>query len=39
MLIEAYSLHFWLRDHCLCEACHHPITKQRLVDTFEVSHV
>jgi trimethyllysine dioxygenase len=26
-----------LRDHCRCPQCFHPITKQRLVDTFEVS--
>src|SRR5690606_32831271 len=24
----------WLRDHCGCAACHHPETRQRLVDTF-----
>ncbi|ORZ31656.1 hypothetical protein BCR44DRAFT_35018 [Catenaria anguillulae PL171] len=28
------TLHaIWLRDHCRCAACWHPITKQRLVDT------
>ncbi|KAF8462996.1 hypothetical protein BDZ91DRAFT_661610 [Kalaharituber pfeilii] len=26
----------WLRDHCQCEQCRHPITKQRLVDTFSI---
>ncbi|KAG8822335.1 hypothetical protein FRC18_011057, partial [Serendipita sp. 400] len=26
--------HFWLRDHCRCPECFHPVTKQRLVDTF-----
>ncbi|KAG8864920.1 hypothetical protein FRB96_003507 [Tulasnella sp. 330] len=26
----------WLRDHCRCSECFHPITKQRLVDTFEI---
>ena len=26
----------WLRDHCTCPACHHPITKQRLLDTFNI---
>ncbi|KAG8935363.1 hypothetical protein FRC02_008168 [Tulasnella sp. 418] len=26
----------WLRDHCRCPSCYHPITKQRLVDTFEI---
>lgn len=30
------SHHFWLRDHCRCPECFHQITKQRLVDTFEV---
>jgi trimethyllysine dioxygenase len=24
----------WLRDHCTCAGCHHPETRQRLVDTF-----
>jgi trimethyllysine dioxygenase len=23
----------WLRDHCRCPSCFHPVTKQRLVDT------
>ncbi|KAI8922206.1 hypothetical protein DFJ77DRAFT_445718 [Powellomyces hirtus] len=23
----------WLRDHCQCPACFHPVTKQRLLDT------
>lgn len=26
----------WLRDHCRCPACFHALTKQRLVDTFEI---
>ncbi|KAJ7352474.1 Trimethyllysine dioxygenase [Mycena albidolilacea] len=26
----------WLRDHCRCPECFHPITKQRLVNTFEI---
>ncbi|CCA73344.1 related to trimethyllysine hydroxylase [Serendipita indica DSM 11827] len=26
--------HFWLRDHCRCPECFHPVTKQRMVDTF-----
>ncbi|TDQ86477.1 trimethyllysine dioxygenase [Dongia mobilis] len=26
--------HDWLRDHCTCASCHHPETRQRLVDTF-----
>lgn len=30
------SHHLWLRDHCRCPECFHPITKQRLVNTFEV---
>jgi len=36
---------FWLRDNCPCEACQHPSTHQRLLDTFaidpeiKVSHV
>lgn len=30
--------HFiWLRDHCLCEKCRHPLTKQRLHDTSKIS--
>ncbi|KAL0073861.1 trimethyllysine dioxygenase [Phycomyces blakesleeanus] len=28
--------HFWLRDHCHCDQCYHPITRQRLVDTFTI---
>lgn len=24
----------WLRDHCGCATCHHPDTRQRLLDTF-----
>jgi len=28
--------HIWLRDHCRCPQCYHPITKQRLVNTFEI---
>ena len=26
----------WLRDHCTCAACHHPETRQRLLDTFAI---
>ncbi|KAJ7650659.1 mitochondrial protein [Roridomyces roridus] len=26
----------WLRDHCRCSACYHSITKQRLLNTFEI---
>ncbi|KZS92481.1 homoaconitase [Sistotremastrum niveocremeum HHB9708] len=28
--------HIWLRDHCRCPSCFHEITKQRLVDTFDI---
>ncbi|KAI0315568.1 hypothetical protein OF83DRAFT_342642 [Amylostereum chailletii] len=28
--------HLWLRDHCRCPECFHPVTKQRLVNTFEI---
>lgn len=31
------SHHIYLRDHCRCSECFHPITKQRLLNTFEVS--
>lgn len=31
-----FSHHIWLRDHCRCPECFHPVTKQRLVNTFEV---
>lgn len=31
------SHHIWLRDHCRCSSCFHPITKQRLVNMFEVT--
>lgn len=27
---------FWLRDNCPCEACQHPSTHQRLLDTFAI---
>lgn len=30
------SHHIWLRDHCRCPKCFHSVTKQRLVNTFEV---
>ncbi|KAI0048945.1 Trimethyllysine dioxygenase [Auriscalpium vulgare] len=26
----------WLRDHCRCSECFHSVTKQRLVNTFEI---
>jgi trimethyllysine dioxygenase len=26
----------WLRDHCQCEQCLHPQTKQRLINTFQI---
>ncbi|KAF8340290.1 uncharacterized protein EI90DRAFT_2045994 [Cantharellus anzutake] len=26
----------WLRDHCRCPECFHPITRQRLVNTFDL---
>ncbi|KAJ3148936.1 hypothetical protein HDU86_007294 [Geranomyces michiganensis] len=26
----------WLRDHCRCPACFHPVTKQRLIDTSSI---
>ncbi|KAI0297255.1 Trimethyllysine dioxygenase [Multifurca ochricompacta] len=28
--------HIWLRDHCRCPQCFHPVTKQRLINTFDV---
>ncbi|KAG6910252.1 hypothetical protein DXG01_012063 [Tephrocybe rancida] len=28
----------WLRDHCRCPECFHPVTKQRLLDTFSIPH-
>ncbi|CAL1716008.1 unnamed protein product [Somion occarium] len=30
--------HIWLRDHCRCSECFHPVTKQRLVNTFDIPH-
>jgi hypothetical protein len=30
------SIGVWLRDHCRCSQCFHPITKQRLMDTFSI---
>ncbi|KAI0703815.1 mitochondrial protein [Cytidiella melzeri] len=29
--------HVWLRDHCRCPQCFHPVTKQRLFNTFDIS--
>ncbi|KAF8802516.1 Trimethyllysine dioxygenase [Phlegmacium glaucopus] len=26
----------WLRDHCRCPKCFHPVTKQRLFNTFDI---
>ncbi|EKM58474.1 uncharacterized protein PHACADRAFT_252822 [Phanerochaete carnosa HHB-10118-sp] len=28
--------HVWLRDHCRCPECFHPVTKQRLLNTFDI---
>ena len=28
--------HLWLRDNCLCPACHHPSVPERLVDTTSI---
>ncbi|KAH8991357.1 Trimethyllysine dioxygenase [Lactarius hatsudake] len=28
--------HIWLRDHCRCPGCFHSVTKQRLINTFEI---
>lgn len=36
-LILRDSHNIWLRDHCRCPECFHPVTKQRLLDTFGVS--
>ncbi|KAK8238435.1 trimethyllysine dioxygenase [Phyllosticta capitalensis] len=31
------ALHaIWLRDHCQCPECVHPVTKQRQIDTFSI---
>ena len=30
------SHHIWLRDHCRCPECFHSVTKQRLINTFDV---
>ncbi|TCD61488.1 hypothetical protein EIP91_008371 [Steccherinum ochraceum] len=30
--------HIWLRDHCRCPQCYNAVTKQRLVNTFEIPH-
>ena len=35
-ILIVFSHHFWLRDHCRCSQCFHPVTKQRMVDTFAV---
>lgn len=32
------SHYIWLRDNCRCSECFHPYTKQRLLDTFQVSY-
>lgn len=38
ILLSRYgsSHNVWLRDHCRCPECFHPITKQRLLNTFDV---
>lgn len=33
---ESKFHYVWLRDHCRCELCFHPVTKQRLLDTFQI---
>jgi hypothetical protein len=35
-LTFSVSHHLWLRDHCRCPDCFHSITKQRLINTFDV---
>lgn len=37
--IESRFHHIWLRDHCRCVECFHPKTKQRLLNTFQVSSI
>jgi trimethyllysine dioxygenase len=32
---KQYIPNIWLRDHCQCEQCFHPSTKQRLIETFD----
>ncbi|KAH7341397.1 hypothetical protein B0J17DRAFT_646369 [Rhizoctonia solani] len=34
--VASHFHHIWLRDHCRCADCLHPVTKQRLVNTFEI---
>ncbi|CAD6936286.1 unnamed protein product [Tilletia controversa] len=34
--LESKYHHVWLRDHCRCPSCYHPVTKQRLLDTFSI---
>ncbi|QRW18297.1 Serine carboxypeptidase [Rhizoctonia solani] len=34
--VTSHFHHIWLRDHCRCADCLHPVTKQRLVNTFEI---
>lgn len=36
-LASVYSHNLWLRDHCRCSECYHHVTKQRLLNTFDVS--
>ncbi|KXN91691.1 Trimethyllysine dioxygenase [Leucoagaricus sp. SymC.cos] len=36
MLSQLPSHNIWLRDHCRCPKCFHPITKQRLLNTFDI---
>ncbi|KAF9507502.1 hypothetical protein BS47DRAFT_1377904 [Hydnum rufescens UP504] len=37
MVLDIPFNRLWLRDHCRCAECFHPITRQRLVDTFRVT--
>ncbi|KAF9493414.1 Trimethyllysine dioxygenase [Pleurotus eryngii] len=34
--IQSKFHNIWLRDHCRCPQCFHPITKQRLMNTFQL---
>ncbi|KAL9937329.1 hypothetical protein V8E36_003738 [Tilletia maclaganii] len=34
--IQSKYHNVWLRDHCRCPSCYHPITKQRLLNTFSI---
>ncbi|ODV96173.1 hypothetical protein PACTADRAFT_75344 [Pachysolen tannophilus NRRL Y-2460] len=34
--VESKFHYIWLRDHCHCSECYHPLTRQRLQNTYDI---